>query len=131
MSVAQQLADQVTEGKSLTWRVSLSETADTEMFVPFSVLPTDDGAELSSTDVDPQWLLENYGEAALPERPLSKVGGISLLAVVPAGQLGTDVSIPTVADGATEPEEAVRIQLFGFEELPVGPIFTGRVEDGS
>ncbi len=125
------VADRVTEGKSLTWRVSLSETADTEILVPFSVLPTEDGAELSSTDVDPQWLMENYGEAALPERPLSQVGGMSLLAAVPAGQLSTEVVIPTVADGATEPEEAVRIQLFGFEEPPVGPVFTGRVEDGS
>ena len=125
------VADRVTEGRSLTWRVSLSEAADTEMFVPFSVLPADGGVELSSTDVDPQWLMENYGESPLPERPLSKVAGISLLSVVPAGQLTTEVAIPTIADGVTEPEEAVRIQLFGFEEPPVGPIFTGRVEDGS
>ncbi|MFC7263017.1 hypothetical protein [Streptomyces lutosisoli] len=56
---------------------------------------------------------------------------MSLLSVVPAGQLTTEVAIPTIADGVTEPEEAVRIQLFGFEEPPVGPIFTGRAEDGS
>jgi hypothetical protein len=48
-----------------------------------------------------------------------------------AGRLSTEVAIPTVADGTAEPEEAVRIQLFGFEEPPVGPIFTGRGEDGS
>lgn len=125
------VADRVTEGQSLTWRVSLSEAADTEMFVPFSVLPTGDGAELSSTDVDPQWLMENYGESPLPERPLSKVAGMSLLSTVAAGQLSTEVAIPTIADGVTEREEVVRIQLFGFEEPPVGPIFTGRVADGS
>jgi hypothetical protein len=38
------------------------------------------------------------------------------------------VAIPTIADGVAEPEETVRIQLFGFEEPPVGPIFTGRIE---
>lgn len=125
------VADRVTEGRSLTWRVSLSEAADTEMFAPFRVLPTNDGTELSSTDVDPQWLMENYGESPLPERPLSTVAGMSLLPAVPAGRLSTEVAIPTVADGTSEPEEAVRIQLFGFEDPPVGPIFTGRVEDGS
>lgn len=125
------VADRVTEGQGLTWRVSLSEAADTEMLVPFSVLPPGDGTELSSTDVYPRWLMENYGESPLPERPLSKVAGMSLLSSVPAGQLSTEVAIPTIADGVTEQEEAVRIQLFGFEEPPVGPIFAGRVADGS
>ncbi|WP_257784344.1 hypothetical protein [Streptomyces qaidamensis] len=41
------------------------------------------------------------------------------------------MAIPTIADGVAEPEEAARIQLFGFEEPPVGPVFTGRIEDGS
>jgi hypothetical protein len=125
------LADRVAEGQSLTWRVTLSTVADTELPVPFSFLEPDGGAELSSTDVDPRWLMEKHGESPLPERPLSEVAGMSLLSVVPAGQLSAEVAIPTIADGAAEPEEAGRIQLFGFEEPPVGPVFTGRVEDGS
>jgi hypothetical protein len=121
------LADRVTEGQSLTWRVTLSTDADIELPVVFSFLAPG-GAELSSTDVDPRWLMEKHGESPLPERPLSEVAGMSLLSVVPAGQLSTEVAIPTIADGVAEPEETVRIQLFGFEEPPVGPIFTGRIE---
>ncbi|MFF7528416.1 hypothetical protein ACFZB2_04785 [Streptomyces bobili] len=124
------LADRVTEGESLTWRVTLATAADVEVPVPFSFLAAG-GAELSTTDVDPRWLEETHGESPLPERPLSEVAGMSLLAAVPAGQLSTEVAIPTIADGAAEPEETVRIQLFGFEEPPVGPVFTGRIEDGS
>ncbi|MFD5336473.1 hypothetical protein [Streptomyces hawaiiensis] len=124
------LADRVTEGQSLTWRVTLSTDADTELPVVFSFLAAGGNAELSSTDVDPRWLMEKHGESPLPERPLSEVAGMSLLSVVPAGQLSAEVAIPTIADRAAEPEEAVRIQLFGFEEPPVGPIFTGRIEDG-
>ncbi|MGA5139959.1 hypothetical protein [Streptomyces azureus] len=41
------------------------------------------------------------------------------------------MTIPTITDGVTEPEETVRIQLVGFEEPPVGPVFTGRIEDKS
>jgi hypothetical protein len=125
------LADRVTEGQSLTWRVTLSTVADTELPVPFSFLAPGGGAELSTTDVDPQWLMEQHGESPLPERPLSEVVGMSLLSVIPAGQLSTEVAIPTIADGVAEPDESVRIQLFGFEEPPVGPVFTGRIEDGS
>jgi hypothetical protein len=125
------VADRVTEGQSLTWRVTLSAVADTELPAPFRFLAAGDGAELSSTDVDPQWLMEQHGESPLPERPLSEMAEMSLLSAVPAGQLSSEVTIPTVADGVAEPEEAVRIQLFGFEEPPTGPIFTGRIEDRS
>ncbi|MGA5203347.1 alpha/beta hydrolase family protein [Streptomyces variegatus] len=124
------VADRVTEGQRLTWRATLSTVADTEVPVEFGFLAADDGAELSTTDVDPQWLMENHGESPLPERPLSTVG-MHLLSAVPAGRLSTEVTIPTIADGVTEPEEAVRIQLVGFEEPPVGPVFTGRIEDTS
>jgi hypothetical protein len=125
------VADRVIEGQSLAWRVTLSEVADTELAVPFRFLAVGDDAELSSTDVDPRWLTEQYGESPLPERPLSEVAELSLLSAVPAGQLSSEVTIPTIADGVAEPEEAVRIQLFGFEEPPTGPIFTGRIEDRS
>ncbi|MFF4229792.1 hypothetical protein [Streptomyces sp. NPDC001820] len=57
--------------------------------------------------------------------------GLSLFANIPAGQLSTEVAVPTMVDGATEPDETVRIQLFGFEEPPVGPVFTGKVLDAS
>ncbi|MGI5404809.1 hypothetical protein ACQEVG_36175 [Streptomyces sp. CA-135486] len=125
------VADRVTEGQSLTWRVSLSAAADTDVPAVFSILPVNSGTELSSTDVDRQWLTENSGRSPLPERPLSKVEGLSLLANIPAGGLSTEVAVPTIVDGVREPEESLRIQLFGFEEPPVGPVFTGKVLDAS
>ncbi|GGN80774.1 hypothetical protein GCM10011579_066670 [Streptomyces albiflavescens] len=128
------VADQVTEGQSLTWRVSLSAVADTDIEASFSVLPVTGGAELSTTDVDPQWLLENSGEAPRPSRPLSAVQGLSLYATVPAGRSSTELTIPTVTDALTEPEEAVRLQETVYDdsgEPHDGPVFTGKVRDAS
>ncbi|WP_406176897.1 alpha/beta hydrolase family protein [Streptomyces sp. NBC_00996] len=128
------VADQVTEGQSLTWRVSLSAVADTDIEAYFSVLPVTGGAELSTTDVDPQWLLENSGESPQPSRPLSAVRGLSLYATVPAGRSSAQVTIPTVTDALTEPEEAVRLQETVYDESGEphdGPVLTGKVSDAS
>lgn len=128
------VADRVTEGQPLTWRVTLSETADSVLFWGFEVLPVSGGTELSTTDVDPAWLADISGELPLPERPLSEVE-LFLYADVPPGQLTAEVSVPTVTDQVAEPEESFRMGMYEFDEdtgetIP-GPVFTGTVLDAS
>jgi hypothetical protein len=128
------VADRVTEGQSLTWRLTLSEVADTDIQAYFSVLPVTSGTELSTTDVDPRWLTENSGESPQPSRPLSTVESLSLFATVPVGQSSAEVTIPTVADALRETEESVRIQMTVYDdsgEPHNGPALTGRVRDAS
>ncbi|WP_425608606.1 hypothetical protein [Streptomyces albipurpureus] len=127
------LADRVTEGQPLKWRVTLSTRADAEIVAGFVIQPVSGGPELSTTDVDPQWLDNNFGARPTPERPISQaVEEPWLSAGVPPGQLTTEVSVPTRTDGVSEPEESLRMQLFSFDEawepLP-GSIFTGKVKD--
>ncbi|WP_405544717.1 hypothetical protein OG478_28765 [Streptomyces phaeochromogenes] len=121
----------VTEGQSLTWRITQSAVADTEIWIDSAFVPVD-GAELSSTDVDPAWLEETTGESPTPSRPLSGMEGLYLPLAVPQGELSTDVTIPVVADGVTEPEESLRIQLFLWTaegEQVEGPVLDGTVAD--
>ncbi|WP_434600707.1 hypothetical protein [Streptomyces sp. A5-4] len=54
--------DRVTEGAQLTWRMTLSEAADTEIMAEFAFQPVTGGVELFTLDVDPRWLEENFGE---------------------------------------------------------------------
>ncbi|MFE9877535.1 hypothetical protein [Streptomyces sp. NPDC005784] len=120
------------EGRSLTWRISLSTAADTDIQADIAVLPVTGGAELSTTDVDPQWLRENSGKEPLPSRPLSQVSGLLLFADVPPGRTSTDITIPTAADTVTEPEETVRLRLTVYDGSGTshdGPEFTGTVYD--
>ncbi|MEV2230427.1 hypothetical protein AB0H69_17840 [Streptomyces phaeochromogenes] len=121
----------VTEGQSLTWRITQSAVADTEIWIDSAFVPVD-GAELSSTDVDPAWLEETTGESPTPSRPLSGMEGLYLPLSVPQGELSTDVTIPVVADGVSEPEESLRIQLFLWTEegeQVEGPVLDGTVTD--
>ncbi|MGW4567090.1 hypothetical protein ACWEN3_33425, partial [Streptomyces sp. NPDC004561] len=103
------LADRVTEGQSLKWRVSLSGTADVDMGVLFGVAPVS-GPELSTKDVPARWLRDTSGASPDPERPLSKVDGLYLWVNVPAGRTSADVAVPTVKDRVAEPTESVRFQ---------------------
>jgi hypothetical protein len=128
------VADRVTEGQSLTWRMSLSAVADTDVQADFGILPVTGGAELSTTDVDPQWLRDSSGASPQPSRPLSTVEGLLLYGTVPAGQSSVEVTIPTVVDGVTEPEESVRLRMTTYDdsgEPHDGPVFTGKVRDAS
>ncbi|WP_351236449.1 hypothetical protein [Streptomyces sp. NPDC002133] len=60
---------------------------------------------------------ENSGEKPDPQRPLSEIECLFLAAVVPPGQLSTELTVPTVADGVAEPAESVRFQASdGFDE---------------
>ncbi|MGW2635863.1 hypothetical protein [Streptomyces sp. NPDC001348] len=119
------VADRVTEGQALKWRVSLSEAADADLGAAFAAVPVT-GAELSSKDVDPAWLRDIADASADPERPLSKVDGLLLWVDVPAGRLTTDVTLPTVTDRVAEPEESVRLQ-----QIEGGPDQDGLVMDGT
>ncbi|MEU5976460.1 hypothetical protein [Streptomyces sp. NPDC047315] len=124
------VADSVTEGQQLRWKIQLSEPADVDIETPFSFLPVGEGTELSTKDVDKEWLA-NLGMAADPERPLSADGSFFWPSVPPGGT-STEVSVPTITDALTEPEETLRTQMHAFDEEgdPVGgPVFTGRVTD--
>ncbi|MEJ3744444.1 hypothetical protein WEI85_14250 [Actinomycetes bacterium KLBMP 9797] len=99
------VATRVAEGESLTWRVRLSAVADTYLWTTHTVLPPAAGPELSTTDVDPDWLRWETGEEPLPSRPLSQVGGFTLVGVVPTGELTGEMTVPTITDAVAEPAE--------------------------
>ncbi|MFJ9705101.1 hypothetical protein [Streptomyces sp. NPDC101234] len=126
------LADRVTEGEALKWRISLSEAADTDIATLFVPVPVS-GPELSTKDVDPQWLAGTSGAEPDPERPLSKVDGLYLWLDVPAGKTSLDVTIPTVKDQVRESAETVSFQQTDDSDrpLPGGLVLTGTVLDAS
>ncbi|MFE0257582.1 hypothetical protein [Streptomyces sp. NPDC059010] len=125
------IADRVSEGKPLKWRVSLSAVADTDLGGTFTLLPVTDGPELSTKDVDPRWLLENSGQSPDPERPLSKVDGLSPGVSIPAGRTTAELVVPTLRDGVAEQPESVRLRLDddSGEPQPGAPVVTGTVVD--
>ncbi|MFD5429001.1 alpha/beta hydrolase family protein [Streptomyces sp. NPDC127084] len=130
------IAADVTEGKTLTWRISLSAVADADIRGEFLLLPVTEGTELSTTDVDPRWLRDTVGVDPLPSRPLSVMSDFSpyLSASVEAGKLSTEVKLPTVEDGLREPAESLRAQVLtwgqSWDPVP-GPVVTGTVRDAS
>ncbi|GAA0589102.1 hypothetical protein [Streptomyces crystallinus] len=129
------VADHVVEGKPLTWRVSLSTVADAEISADLPLLPVGGGPELSTADVDKQWLKDTFDASPAPARPLSQVVEEPYIPVtVPAGRPSTDVSVPTVADGVSEPVESLRARLITYDarwQPHPGPEFTGTVRDAS
>ncbi len=126
------VADRVTEGQPLTWRLSLSEAADVGLSFPVVVRPVTEGAELSTKDVDPRWLDEFTGESPDPERPLSALD-LWLSVDVPAGSTSVDLTVPTVTDQVAESAESVRLELTDWEgePQPGTPPMTGTVLDAS
>jgi hypothetical protein len=125
------VADEVTEGQPLRWRVSLSEPADVPLGAALTVVPAGDRPELSTRDVDPEWLREMYGEVPDQEVPLSRLEYFSVWASVPAGELTAEPAVPTVADRIAEPTEYVVLQPTDMEGAPDGPPVTGAVRDAS
>ncbi|MGX1621995.1 hypothetical protein [Streptomyces sp. NPDC055506] len=126
------LAGRVTEGQSMKWRIEQSAVADTDLWLGAAFAKVDGGAELSSTDVDPQWFEQNTGESPSPARPLSEVEVFYPDITVPAGGLSTELSVPTVVDGVSEPEEALRMRLSIWEDERgevEGPMLDGTVVD--
>ncbi|MFE6710942.1 alpha/beta hydrolase family protein [Streptomyces sp. NPDC057695] len=130
------VADVVTEGAPLVWRVTLSAPADAEISGHIEFLPPADGTELTTADLDPTWLREQLGELPSPPVPLSGIpfGGLNLPVSVPAGATTAEVSLPTARDGVREPVESLRARLITYDAAwePVpGPEFTGRVRDAA
>jgi hypothetical protein len=123
------VADSVKEGGELKWKVTLSEAADATIAVigsPASV----SGPELSTTDVDAEWLLRSSGEEPLPSRPLSSTG-LRVYAVVLAGQTSVEFSVPTVVDAEAEGEESVRLKFEPLSPGGAGFEVTGKVADAA
>ncbi|MFI1018759.1 hypothetical protein [Streptomyces sp. NPDC020965] len=121
------VTDSVTEGGKLTWRIRLSQPADTYFMTRFVFGPTG-GPELSTKDVDPAWL----PEISLDPDPERSLSGAELWVHIPEGETSVDVSIPTIADALTEPEESLRMQfsvLRPDESWSDGPTLTAKVTD--
>ncbi|MGW6932829.1 hypothetical protein ACWGE0_22425 [Lentzea sp. NPDC054927] len=124
------LADNVTEGGALKWKLTLSEAADAGVF--FAALPIAPaaGTELSTTDVDAEWFWQNSGEEVLPWRPLSSTQ-MYLWVYIPPGQTSFEVSVPTLADTVAEGEEQVRFRFEGQQPSGVEFEVTGKVADAA
>ncbi|PSM41046.1 hypothetical protein C6Y14_23970 [Streptomyces dioscori] len=124
------VADRVTEGESLAWRLSVDAPAAVDIWQPVRVLPVTDGAELSTKDVDPQWLKEWSGEVPDPERRLSDASLWAWLNI-PPGSTGVDFVVPVLRDQVAEPTESMRLALTdgNAEPLPGRPVLTGTVLD--
>ncbi|MHC5907988.1 alpha/beta hydrolase [Streptomyces sp. S6] len=125
------VADKVTEGGTLLWRVTLAETADVDLYYPIKVVPVASGAELSTKDVDPRWLSEHTAQSADPERPLSQAD-LWVWLVVEAGKTTAEFDVKTVKDDVAEPVESVRFVRTDQNgtEIP-GTSLTGTVTDAS
>ncbi|MFE5631667.1 hypothetical protein [Streptomyces sp. NPDC056543] len=127
----------VTEGRPLTWRLSLSAAADVELGGSLALLPVAGGAELSTADVARSWLEEHFGEPPARPVPLSGLweGEAPAFSVqVPAGRTTAEVTIPTVADTVREPTEYLRSRLITYDadwEPHEGPEFKGSVRDAA
>jgi hypothetical protein len=124
------VADRVTEGESLTWRLTLDKAASVAVTQPVRVLPVTGGTELSTKDVDPQWLADASGEAPDPERPLSGAN-LWVWLEIPAGTTSADFVVPTVRDQVAEPAESTRLALTDYYDnpLPGKPVLSGTVLD--
>ncbi|MFD3840064.1 hypothetical protein ACFWWC_28010 [Streptomyces sp. NPDC058642] len=126
------VADRVSEGETLKWRLSLAEPAAVDIWQPVRVLPVTDGAELSTKDVDPQWLMDYAGDVPDPERPLSRAN-LWVWTNIPAGSTSADFDVVTIQDQLAEPTESLRLALTDddAEPLPDRPVLTGTVLDRS
>ncbi|MFH8900531.1 hypothetical protein ACH4HG_29690 [Streptomyces coeruleorubidus] len=124
------VADRVTEGETLTWRLSVDAPAAVDLWEPVRVLPVTEGAELSTKDVDPQWLQDSSGDVPDPERPLSDAS-LWVWLNIPPGSSSVDFVVPIVRDQVAEPTESMRLALTdrNAEPLPDRPVLTGTVLD--
>ncbi|WP_245950608.1 hypothetical protein [Saccharothrix carnea] len=122
--------DAVTEGGTLTWRVTLSSPADSN-FTIIGRAAAPEGVELSTTDVDETWFRQRVSqEDPLPSRPLSTTG-VQVVAYFPRGEVSREVSVLTVVDAEAEPVERVRFDLSSLTPgAPRVPVI-GTVTDAS
>ncbi|WP_189081581.1 hypothetical protein [Mangrovihabitans endophyticus] len=124
------VADTVAEGGTLRWRFTLSAPADIEMYATGYVVAPD-GPELSTTDVDPDWLFDVAYEFPEPSRPLSTLF-LAPWTVIEPGTLTGEMTIPTITDNLPEPAEQIRLDLHGSgrEIQDLGSV-TGTVTDAT
>ncbi|MET9458928.1 hypothetical protein ABZY05_28245 [Streptomyces canus] len=122
------VADRVTEGETLTWRMSVDAPTAVDIWQPIRVLPVTEGTELSTKDVDPQWLQDWSGDVPDPERRLSDAN-LWVWLNIPPGSTSADFIVPTVQDQVAEPTESMRLALTdnNAEPLPDKPVLTGTV----
>ncbi|MFI6097217.1 alpha/beta hydrolase family protein [Lentzea sp. NPDC051213] len=124
------VADSVKEGGSLTWKLTLSEAADSGViFAGLPIAPAG-ATELSTTDVDAEWFSNNSGEEVAPSRPLSSTG-MYLWIYIPPGQTSFEVTVPTLVDSDAEGEEQVRWKFEGQQPSGVTLEVTGKVADAA
>lgn len=120
----------VAEGETLTWRFSASAPTETGIFLITVPQPPATGVELSSTDVDPVWFVDNAFEPVEPARPLSQTLLMPYVYIDASTNTG-EVTVPTVADSVAEPDEVVELHFAETEEGPVpSTVLTGVVADG-
>ncbi|MBP2336499.1 hypothetical protein JOF41_002677 [Saccharothrix coeruleofusca] len=124
------VTDEVSEGGTLLWRLTLSAAADSNVSIGgLPVAPG--GAELSTTDVDETWFRERvFQEEPLPSRPLSTTGLQDSTVFLP-GDVSEDLFVPTVIDGEAEPVERVRFDLPNSAPDAPGISLVGAVADGA
>jgi hypothetical protein len=125
------VADSVVEGGTLRWQLTLSEAADSSfVLVGLPAAPAAGVTELSTTDVNADWFLENSGELPQPSRALSSTQ-LQVWVFLPGGQTTLDVDVPTIADTEAEGEEQVRLKFEGLS--PTGTDFevTGKVANAA
>ncbi|MFD9719989.1 hypothetical protein [Streptomyces sp. NPDC059076] len=129
------VANRVTEGGVLKWRVSLSEVADADVVTGFSFQPVASGPTLSTLDVDPGWIDKHFGRLPTPERSLFNVADDPwLTADIPPGKKTAEVTVPTITDTVTEAEEATRLRFFHYDRdwnQKPGAYYIGKVKDAS
>ncbi|MFI6642808.1 alpha/beta hydrolase family protein [Streptomyces sp. NPDC050504] len=132
--VVKPVADRVTEGQALKWRMTLSAPSDADVMGEFRFLPVTEGTELTTADVDPVWLEENFGEKPTPVRPLSKIYDDPSLVLAVTSRTGAELAIPILKNPASQPERTFKAQWFTLDakwEPHPGPVVTGTVRDAS
>ncbi|HEX8629826.1 MAG TPA: hypothetical protein VF755_16795, partial [Catenuloplanes sp.] len=110
------VATRATEGAALSWRLTLSAPTDVALRFRLTAVAPAAGPEVSTTDVDPNWVRGVFDTEPLPSRALSATQG-SLLVEFPAGGTRADVVLPTAVDQVAEPDEHLLLQ----PRLPDGP----------
>ncbi|MET3425509.1 hypothetical protein BJ973_004721 [Actinoplanes tereljensis] len=119
------VADRVAEGGTLTWKVSLSAPTETWLYLVTEPHAPATGVELSTTDVDPEWFEQNAYEPVEPSRPLSSTYLTPYVFFEP-GVTTAELTVPTVTDGLTEPDELVELHFVeGYDGAPVTGVVTG------
>ncbi|GIJ76349.1 hypothetical protein Xph01_07810 [Micromonospora phaseoli] len=120
----------VAEGETLTWRFTTNAPTEAGIFAFALPQAPLDGVELSSTDVDPDWFVDQAWEPVEPSRPLSQTWLAVYLAIPPDATSG-ELTVPTISDSIVEPDEKVELYFYPTADGPVlDDVLTGVVSNG-